>query len=102
MAPEVIAAGDALSEDDLVAGQKGDIWSLGICILETYLVELAFLHWLMICLNFHMAQGCHIWPELSVKQNVRELIRRIMTLAAATDGVYIHCILALGHLKYAS
>ena len=38
MAPEVIAAGTSLCEDSIVSGQKGDVWSLGICILETYLV----------------------------------------------------------------
>ena len=38
MAPEVIAAGTSLCEDSIISGQKGDVWSLGICILETYLV----------------------------------------------------------------
>ncbi|XP_062514712.1 TBC domain-containing protein kinase-like protein isoform X2 [Corticium candelabrum] len=80
MAPEVIAAGTSLCEDSIVSGQKGDVWSLGICILETYL-------------------GCHIWPELSVKTNVREIIRRVITLAAATNGEALGSLLAFSNFR---
>jgi TBC domain-containing protein kinase-like protein len=80
LAPEVISMGNALSEDDQVVGKKADIWSLGICILETYL-------------------GCHIWPELSLKENVREIVRRVMTLAAPTNGDALSSLLAFSSFR---